>query len=77
MDDDNGLTPRYKQQFTAAMALAANKVEKSDKEETGKESFHRINSAKVIKENKRIKSAAKKLVKNKRLKKLSTYFPKK
>jgi hypothetical protein len=70
-------TPHYREEFTAAMSVAARKVEKKDKEETPTEMFVRINAAKVIKENKSIKSAAKKLVKKKKLKKISTFFDKK
>ena len=71
-------TPLYRQQFTAAMVVAARKVEKTDaKEETRSEMFVRISAAKVAKENKRVKSAAKKLVKTKQIKKISTFFLKK
>jgi hypothetical protein len=58
-------TPHYKEQFTAAMLVAARKVEK------------KINAAKVVKENKSVKTAAKKLLKKKKLKKISTFFVKK
>jgi hypothetical protein len=67
-------TLQYREQFTAAMVVAARKVEKTVKEETPTEMFVRINAAKVAKENKSIKSAAKKLVKKKKLKKISTFF---
>ncbi len=71
-------TPLYRQQFTAAMVVAARKVEKTDtKEETPTEMFVRISAAKLTKENKRVKSAAKKLVKTKQIKKISTFFLKK
>jgi hypothetical protein len=70
-------TAQYRQQFTAAMVVAGAKVEKKDKEETPRELFQRIKVAKVLKENKSIKSAAKKLLKKKKLKKLSCYFAKK
>jgi hypothetical protein len=63
--------------FTAAMLVAARKVEKKDKEETHTEMFVRINAAKVVKENKSVKTAAKKLLKKKKLKKISTFFVKK
>jgi hypothetical protein len=68
---------QYREQFTAAMVLAGRKVEKKDKEETRTEMYLRINDAKVVKENKSIKSAAKKLVKKKKLKKISSFFIKK
>jgi hypothetical protein len=68
---------QYREQFTAAMVLAGRKVEKKDKEETRTEIFLRINDAKVVKENKSIKIAAKKLVKKKKLKKISAFFIKK
>ena len=67
-------TLQYREQFTAAMLVAARKVEKMDKEETPTEMFTRINSEKAIKGNKSIKSAAKKLLKKKKLKKISTFF---
>jgi hypothetical protein len=67
----------YREQFTAAMVVAGAKVEKKDKEETPREVFQRIKGAKTLKENKSIKSAAKKLVKKKKIKKLSCYFIKK
>jgi hypothetical protein len=70
-------TPHYQQKFAAAMTVAARKVEKKDKGETPTEMFVRINAAKAIKENKSIKSAAKKLLKKKKLKKISTFFVKK
>jgi len=71
-------TPHYKEQFSAAMLVAARKVEKKDKEETPTEMFVRINAAKVVKENKSgVKTAAKKLLKKKKLKKISTFFVKK
>jgi hypothetical protein len=70
-------TLQYREQFTAAMVVAARKVEKTVKEETPTEMFVRINAAKVAKDNKSIKSAAKKLVKTKKLKKISTFFIKK
>jgi hypothetical protein len=70
-------TPQYREQFTAAMLVAARKVEKRDKEETPTELFRRISAAKSIKENKSIKSAAKKLLKKKKLQKISTFFVKK
>jgi hypothetical protein len=70
-------TPHYKEQFTAAMLVAARKVEKKDKEEMHTEMFVRINAAKVVKENKSVKTAAKKLLKKKKLKKISTFFVKK
>ena len=68
------ITPHYREQFTAAMVVAARKVEKKDKEETPTEMFVRMNAAKVVKENQSIKRAAKKLVKKKTLKKISSYF---
>jgi hypothetical protein len=69
---------QYREQFTAAMVLAGRKVPKTDiKEETPTEMYLRINAAKVAKENKTIKSAAKKLVKKKKLKKISSFFIKK
>jgi hypothetical protein len=52
-------TLQYREQFTAAMVVAARKVEKTVKEETPTEMFVRINAAKVAKDNKSIKSAAK------------------
>ncbi len=61
-------TPHYKEQFTAAMLVA---------KETPTEMFVRINAAKVVKENKSVKTAAKKLLKKKKLKKISTFFVKK
>ena len=68
----------YREQFTAAMVVAARKVPKTDtKAETPTEMYLRINAAKAVKENKSIKSAAKKLVKKKKLKKISTFFIKK
>jgi hypothetical protein len=70
-------TPQYREQFTAAMSVAARKVEKKVKEETPTEMFVRINAAKVVKENKSVKTAAKKLLKKKKLKKISTFFVKK
>ena len=70
-------TLQYREQFTAAMVVAARKVEKTVKEETPTEMFVRINAAKVAKDNKNIKSVAKKLVKTKKLKKISTFFIKK
>jgi hypothetical protein len=66
--------PHGREEFAAAMLVAARKVEKKDKEETPTEMFVRINEAKVIEGNKSIKSAAKKLVRKKKLKKISTYF---
>jgi hypothetical protein len=69
--------PHRREEFAAAMLVAARKVEKKDKEETPTEMFVRINEAKVIKGNKSVKSAAKKLVRKKKLKKISTYFVKK
>jgi hypothetical protein len=53
------------------------KVEKKDREETLRELFQRIKGAKILKENKSIKSAAKKLLKKKKIKKLSCHFSKK
>ena len=80
-NDQNGSqhpTLHYREQFTAAMVLAGRKVAKTaTKEETPTEMFLRINAAKVVKENKSIKSAAKKLVKKKKLKKISTFLIKK
>jgi hypothetical protein len=71
-------TLQYREQFTAAMVVAGRKVAKTDiKEETPTEMYFRINAAKVVKENKTIKSAAKKLVKKKKLKKISSFFIKK
>jgi hypothetical protein len=71
-------TLQYREQFTAAMVVAGRKVAKMDtKEETPTEIYLRINAAKVVKENKTIKSAAKKLVKKKKLKKISSFFIKK
>ena len=70
-------TLHYREQFTAAMVVAARKVEKRVKEETPIEMYTRISAAKVAKENKSAKSAAKKLVKSKKLKKISTFFKKK
>ncbi len=71
-------TLQYREQFTAAMVVAARKVEKTAKEETPTEMFARINAAKVVKANKSVKTAAKKLVKKKKkLKKISTFFLKK
>jgi hypothetical protein len=70
-------TVHYRQQFTTAMVVAGAKVEKKDKEETPRELFQRIKGAKVLKENKSIKSATKKLLKKKKIKKLSCYFAKK
>jgi hypothetical protein len=65
-----------REHFAAAMVVAARKVEKKDKTETPTEMFVRINAAKVVKENKSAKSAAKKLVKKKKLTKISTFFSK-
>jgi hypothetical protein len=70
-------TPQHREQFTAAMSVAARKVEKKVKEETPTKMFVRINAAKVVKENKSVKTAAKKLLKKKKLKKISTFFVKK
>ena len=68
-------TLHCREQFTAAMVVAGRKVAKTDtKEETPTEMFLRINAAKVLKENKSVKSAAKKLLKKNKLKKISTYF---
>ncbi len=67
-------TLHCREQFTAAMVVAARKVEKTAKEETPTEMFARINAAKVVKANKSIKTAEKKLVKKKKLKKISTFF---
>ena len=69
-------TLHCREQFTAAMVIAARKVEKKEKAETPTEMHARINVAKAAKENKRVKSAAKKLVKKKKLKKISTFFTK-
>jgi 2-oxoglutarate dehydrogenase complex dehydrogenase (E1) component-like enzyme len=74
--EDNS-AQHYRQQFAAAIAVAACKVEKKEKEEMPAEMFQRITAAKVIKENKSIKSAAKMLVKKKKIQKISTYFHKK
>jgi hypothetical protein len=69
--------PHCREKFNAAMLVAAGKVEKTDKGEMPTEMFVRINAAQVVKENKSIKSAAKKLVKKRKLKKISTFFFKK
>jgi hypothetical protein len=69
-------TQQYREQFTAAMVVAGHKVEKKEKEETPTEMFVRISAAKVAKENKRTKSAGKKLVKKKQVQKISTFFQK-
>ncbi len=70
-------TLQCREQFTAAMAVAARKVEKSVKEESPTEMLVRIRDAKAVKENQRIKCFAKKLVKKKQVKKMSTFFLKK
>jgi hypothetical protein len=67
-------TQHYREQFTAAMVVAGRKVEKKEKEETPTEMFVRISAAKVVKENKRTKTAAKKLVKKKKVQKMSSFF---
>jgi hypothetical protein len=41
------------------MVVAARKVEKKEKEESSSEMFRRIHAAKVVKDNKKTKSAAK------------------
>ena len=70
-------TLQYREQFTAAMVVAARKVEKSVKEESPTEMLVRIRDAKAVKENKIIKCFAKKLEKKKQVKKISTFFLKK
>jgi hypothetical protein len=67
-------TRQYREQFTAAMVVAGQKVVKKEKEETPTEMFVRISAAKVAKENKRTKSTAKKLVKKKKVQKISSFF---
>jgi hypothetical protein len=67
----------YREQFTAAMVVAAAKVEKKDKEETPNECYERIKVAKILKENKSVKSAAKKLLKKKKIQKMTCYFSRK
>ena len=70
-------TLHCREQFTAAMVVAAREAEKTAKEETTTEMHARINAAKVVKANESVKTAAKKLVKKKKLKKISTFFLKK
>jgi hypothetical protein len=52
--------PCHREKFTAAMLVAAGKVEKTDKGETPTEVFVRINAAQVIKENRQRKECCSK-----------------
>jgi hypothetical protein len=66
-----------KVQYAKAVTIAARKVALKPKEESVSEVYHRINSEKAAKKNRRVKSAAKKMVKKKQIKPLSAYFVKK
>jgi hypothetical protein len=63
-------------EMTKAFQLAARKVEKKPKEETGGEMYQRITAEKEAKTNRSLKKAAKTLLKKKKIKKLTTYFRK-
>jgi 2,3-bisphosphoglycerate-independent phosphoglycerate mutase len=60
-----------------AFVLAGSKVEKTIKDETPSERFHRICDAKEAKQNKKAKSSARTQVRKKVIKKMTVYFPKK
>ena len=60
--------------MAAAIQLAASKVEKKPKEESGSESFRRIQSTKEAKINRGVKRAAKQMIKKKQMKALTSYF---
>ncbi len=60
-----------------AFVLAGSKVEKTIKDETPSERFHRICDAKEAKQNKKAKSSARTQVRKKVIKKMTVCFPKK
>ena len=70
-------TDMVREQMRKAVAIAAEKVEKGPKAETGHEMSVRIHEEKETKKNKSIKRAAKSMIKKKKMRGLSAYFAKK
>jgi hypothetical protein len=75
-EESTGMTKAH-EQMSKAMAIAAKKVEKKEKEETGSEKFKRIAAEKEEKKIKTVKRAARGLIRKKKIKKMTTYFGKK
>lgn len=67
----------HRDQMKKAVEIAARKVKKEPKAETGQEMFLRIRQESETKKNKGIKKAAKSMVKKKTIKKMTGYFSKK
>jgi hypothetical protein len=71
MEKDSASMTKAHEQMSKAVAIAARKVEKKEKEETGAEKYRRISAEKEEKA-KSVKQAARGLIKKK--KKMTAYF---
>jgi hypothetical protein len=74
MEKDSASMTKAHEQMSKAVAIAARKVEKKEKEETGAEKYRRISAEKEEKKIKSVKRAARGLIKKKKIKKMTAYF---